>query len=81
MENLKAFYIHLTVFTLVNIMLIAINILTYEQSGHWWLFYPLLGWGIGLVSHGLSVSSFGLFGPDWEEKKIQEYMEKENRNE
>ncbi|WP_418000783.1 2TM domain-containing protein [Lentibacillus amyloliquefaciens] len=81
MENLKAFYIHLTVFTLVNIMLIAINILTYEQSGHWWFFYPLLGWGIGLVSHGLSVSSFGLFGPDWEEKKIQEYMEKENRNE
>lgn len=81
MENLKAFYIHLTVFTLVNIMLIAINILNYEQNGHWWFFYPLLGWGIGLVSHGLSVSSFGLFGPDWEEKKIQEYMEKDNRDE
>lgn len=65
---------------MVNAMFIIINILNYEQTGHWWFLYPLLGWGIGLTSHGLSVASFGLFGPDWEEKKIQEYMKKDPRD-
>ncbi|RLL45494.1 histidine kinase [Oceanobacillus piezotolerans] len=79
MENLKSFYIHLAVFILFNSMLFLINFLSYEESGHWWFLYPLLGWGIGLASHGISVASFGIFGPDWEEKKIQEYIEKEKR--
>jgi len=79
-ENLKAFYIHLIVFILVNTMFIVINVLNYDKAEHWWFLYPLLGWGIGLVSHGLSVASFGLFGPEWEEKKIKEYMEKDHRD-
>ena len=79
-ENLKAFYIHFIVYILVNIMFVIINLMSYEDAGHWWFVYPLLGWGIGLVSHGLSVASFGLFGPDWEERKIKEYMKKDNRN-
>lgn len=78
-ENLKSFYIHLSVFILVNSMFILINVLSYEESGHWWFFYPLLGWGIGIASHGISVASFGILGPDWEERKIQEYMEKEKK--
>ena len=78
-ENLKAFYIHLIVYILANFMFIIINVMNYEESNHWWFVYPLLGWGIGLVSHGISVASFGLFGPSWEEKKIREYMEKENQ--
>ncbi|MFD2192670.1 2TM domain-containing protein [Oceanobacillus bengalensis] len=79
-ENLKAFYIHLIVYVLVNTMFVVINVLTYKYAEHWWFFYPLMGWGIGLISHGLSVSSFGLFGANWEEKKIQEYMDKDKRN-
>lgn len=77
-ENLKAFYTHFTVFILVNIMLFTINML--NDPGHWWFIYPLGGWGIGLVAHGLSVFSFGFFGPEWEEKKIKEYMEKDRRD-
>jgi hypothetical protein len=37
-----------------------------------------LFWGIGLAAHGLSV--FGntiFFGQNWEEKKIQELMDKD----
>jgi hypothetical protein len=79
-ENLKAFYIHFIVYILVNTMIVIINLINYEDAGHWWFVYPLLGWGIGLVSHGLSVASFGLFGPDWEERKIKEYMKKDNRD-
>jgi len=79
-ENLKAFYIHLIVFILVNTMFVIINVLNYEAAGHWWFVYPLIGWGVGLVAHGISVSSFGIFGPNWEEKKIKQYMEKDNRD-
>ncbi|MEC5425713.1 2TM domain-containing protein [Virgibacillus sp. C22-A2] len=76
-ENLKAFYIHLTVYVLVNIMLIIINMVT--EPNELWFIYPLVGWGIGLIAHGLSVFSVGLFGPAWEEKKIKEYMDKDKR--
>ena len=51
-QNLKDFYTHLTVYILVNILLVIINVVSYQ--GHWWFFYPLLGWGIGLTAHGVS---------------------------
>lgn len=40
-ENLKAFYIHIMVYVLVNVLLIAINLLT--DPGYWWFLYPLGG--------------------------------------
>lgn len=79
-ENLKSFYIHLIIYILVNTVFIIINVLNYDRAEQWWFVYPAMGWGIGLLAHGLSVASFGIFGPGWEEKKIREYMEKDNRN-
>ncbi|MBJ8054943.1 histidine kinase [Bacillus mycoides] len=75
MENLKAFYIHLTVYILVNLMLFFINISS--DSSKLWFLYPLGGWGIGIVIHGLTTFPFGIFGKEWEERKIKEYMEKD----
>ena len=74
-ENLKAFYIHLTVYILVNLMLFFINISS--DSSKLWFLYPLGGWGIGIVIHGLTTFPFGIFGKEWEERKIKEYMEKD----
>ncbi|MED1114186.1 2TM domain-containing protein [Bacillus paramycoides] len=75
MENLKAFYIHLTVYILVNLMLFLINVSS--DSSKLWFLYPLGGWGIGLLIHGLTTFPFGIFGKEWEERKIKEYMEKD----
>ncbi|PLT29333.1 2TM domain-containing protein [Peribacillus deserti] len=75
-QNLKAFYLHLTVYIFVNIMLFFINLTS--DAGNWWFFYPLCGWGIGLIVHGLSTVVFGRFGSEWEERKIKEYMDKQN---
>ncbi|MCP9228215.1 2TM domain-containing protein [Bacillus mycoides] len=75
MENLKAFYIHLTVYILVNLMFFFINISS--DSSKLWFLYPLGGWGIGIVIHGLTTFPFGIFGKEWEERKIKEYMEKD----
>ncbi len=49
-----------------------------NSPDYWWFFYPLLGWGIGLGSHGISIIASGRFGSEWEKKKIQEYMDKDN---
>ncbi|HDR7795937.1 TPA: 2TM domain-containing protein [Bacillus luti] len=74
-ENLKGFYMHLTVYILVNLMLVIINIST--DSSKWWFIYPLGGWGVGIAIHGLTTLSFGLFGKEWEERKIKKYMDKD----
>jgi hypothetical protein len=48
---------HLTAFLLVNLVLIAIWAAT--GAGYFWPIWPLLGWGIGVLSHvrGRSASS------------------------
>jgi hypothetical protein len=74
-QNLKAFYIHLIVYILVNAMLLVINLIS--DADNWWFLYPLGGWGIGVIVHGISTFAFGIFGEKWEERKIKEYMEKD----
>jgi hypothetical protein len=74
-RRLRGFYVHALVFVLVNLGFFAVNFLT--TPGKWWFGWPTLGWGIGLMAHGLSVAAVpGLFGADWEERKIREYLEK-----
>jgi 2TM domain-containing protein len=76
-QALTGFYIHASAFLVVNIALFAINALV---GGAWWFYWPLMGWGIGLGVHGLAVFGFGGGGPwgqAWEERKMQEMMDKE----
>lgn len=79
-ENLKSFYIHLIVFILVNIFLILINVVNYKEVGHWWFIYPVIGWGIGLVIHGISITSSGPFGEKWEREKMEKYINEDKRD-
>ncbi len=77
-EEMRSFYSHLFVYLAVNMGLFLLNIITSPR--HLWFYWPLIGWGIGLSIHGLSV--FGtqrLLGKDWEDKKIKEIMEKEKK--
>ena len=75
-EDLKGFYGNLTSYIVVNIGLLILNLVT--SPNHLWFFYPLMGWGIGVAIHGMSVFNYMPFlNRDWEEKKIQELMNKE----
>ena len=75
-EALKGFYVHLTVYVLVNLLLCTINLLT--SPGRLWFYWPLLGWGIAVALHALRVFGAGLgLGTEWEEKKIAEMMEQD----
>lgn len=74
-EEIKGFYIHLFFYVIVNCGLLAINLIFVPN--HWWFFWPLMGWGIGIAAHGLTVFGLGGFlGKDWEERKIKKIMDK-----
>ncbi len=75
-EEIKGFYIHLTVYIIINPVLFIINWLT--SPDNLWFYWPLLGWGIGLVIHMIWVFGFSkVLGTGLEERKIQEIMDKE----
>jgi hypothetical protein len=75
--QLRGFYVHLTTFIVVNAFLLVLNLLTDPDS--LWFYWVLLGWGIGLVAHALQVyGSFTIFGKDWEERKIEEYLKRDH---
>ena len=73
-RRIRGFYVHLAIYALVNSLLFLINIAT--TPGVLWFYWPLFGWGTGIVMHAVYVFGFGLWlGPDWEEKKVKEIME------
>ena len=80
-KKLKGFYSHLTIYILVNLLIVFINIQDLKPGESYFQyknFITLFFWGIGLAVHGLSVfvPQFVL-GKDWEERKIRELMDKE----
>jgi 2TM domain len=75
-EEIKGFYGHLASFVLVNLFLFVLNIMT--SPTELWFFWPLLGWGIGLFFHAMKVfNCMPFFSKNWEERKIKEFMDKE----
>lgn len=73
-ETLRGFYIHLTVYVIVNLGLFLINMMTSPET--LWFIWPLMGWGIALALHALRVF-VERPGSSWEEKKIAELMQEE----
>jgi hypothetical protein len=81
-KRIKGFYIHALVFVVINIAIVFSN---FDRSSggldallRWDTYSTALFWGIGLAAHGLSVFGRNIFfGSDWEEKKIQELMKKD----
>ncbi|MHC5201603.1 2TM domain-containing protein [Myroides sp. LJL119] len=71
--KIKKFYSHLTVYIMVNVFLIILNLLT--EPNFMWSFIVLFAWGISIVVQGMQVYNYSFFlGEDWESKKIKEYI-------
>ena len=78
-ETEKKFYSDLISYALFIPFLAAINYYT-NRWDYMWFLWAAFGWGIGLVFKAVKV--FGLnpfFGRDWEERKIREFMNKEEK--
>ncbi len=69
-RGIKGFYNHLIKYLIVIFCLLVLNVI---KSPHYlWVFWPALGWGIGVLFHGLKVFEvFNFFGPDWEKRQIE----------
>jgi hypothetical protein len=47
------FWTHAFTYLVVNSCLVAVNLLTTPHI--FWSVFPILGWGVGLLAHGVSV--------------------------
>ena len=84
LEKLVGFYWHLAAYIVVNIFLIILIGMNRDDGESFWSFETFATaffWGIGLVFHFLSVFGPGLlFGKNWEERKIKEFMDKDRKD-
>ncbi len=75
-EKIKEFYKNVVSYCVFIPVLIIIN-LRFSPGFHWFWF-PMAGWGIGLLFHALEAYGYNIvLGKDWEEKKIKELMDKD----
>jgi hypothetical protein len=77
-RKIRGFYIHATIYVLVNLLLVVINLSTSPST--LWFVWPLFGWGIGLAAHGLAVFGLGGGGPwgrEWEERMIKKLQQRD----
>ncbi|MBL4642586.1 MAG: 2TM domain-containing protein [Flavobacteriaceae bacterium] len=87
--ELKEFYIHLSVYIIVNLFLSGAQIVDgvteaksfteiFSDMGMYGVWFM---WGIGLCFHALKVfGSHSLLGKNWEAQKIKELMEQNKSN-
>ncbi|SHF53177.1 2TM domain-containing protein [Salegentibacter echinorum] len=78
-KELKEFYNHLFSYIFVNILLAGINYYSNAWAYPWFL-WVVGGWGIGLAFDALKVFRLNpFFSKNWEERKIEEYMNEEKK--
>ena len=79
-EELKAFYYSLISYVFVIPFLVFIWYKTSYNTIQWFWF-PAFGWGLSLVFQAYRVYvGNGPLGGNWEKRKIEEYMQKEDQN-
>lgn len=78
-SEIRAFYTTLISYAIVISLLAAVNYY-FDGWEYPWFLWPAFGWGIGLYFQASSAYRWNLFmGRDWEERKIREFMEREQR--
>lgn len=78
-RQLRGLYVHFVIYLIVMAGIALINWAT--SPGTWWVIWPIVGWGIGVAAHAVSVIFEGsLLGPEWEERKVREILERAERN-
>ncbi|HCM1502762.1 TPA: 2TM domain-containing protein [Vibrio parahaemolyticus] len=70
---IKDFYSHLITYVLVIGFLFIINFLI--DPSYIWAWWAAMGWGIGIISHGVSAFEiFNLFDANWEKRQIEKRL-------
>ena len=93
--QIRGFYNHLVIYSIVNLVLyflrdkMTVVLLSKQVFGspeilenmHWDVFGTPIVWGIILVFHAIKVfGNTSIFGKDWEERKIREFLNDDENN-
>jgi hypothetical protein len=70
-------YVHAAVYIVVNLFVFAIS--SYGFGERPWSVFPLLGWGLGLGLHGISVFMLGA-GGEFRERLVQQERDRLRRH-
>jgi hypothetical protein len=78
-HELREFYTHLATYVLVCSLLVVIDVANSSAGGTTflglsWAYWPILGWGIAIVIHTISVF---FTSDDWEERKAKQLFDKQ----
>lgn len=74
--KLRDFYSHLTIYLIFVPIFVILNIMTTPFP---WAIFPIAGWGLGVLGHAADTFSWNPFlSKDWEQRKIREFMERED---
>jgi hypothetical protein len=76
---LRDFYGHVIIYLIINVFLIVVNLISTPER--LWFYWVTLGWGIAVILNAISVFGIGgIWGSDWEDKKIKQMLKKDNQH-
>lgn len=83
MKEVRDFWGHFWFFAVVMTIFVVVDLVDGSDGGDRfigldWAYFPLIGWGAFVLAHFLSLFVFNRrFTENWEERKVQEYMRRE----
>ncbi len=80
-RRMREFYTTLTTYIFVNLLLLAINLLTNPHK--LWFYWVTVIWGIVLLFQAMKIFTVRnpILGKEWEKRKVEELLKKERERE
>ncbi len=73
-KEIKDFSIHLTLYLTTVPVIVIVNVVFSPEF--YWFWFSVLGWGVVIAAHAIATYGFPFLGKDWEEKKMNDLMDK-----
>ncbi|MGH2561209.1 MAG: 5-bromo-4-chloroindolyl phosphate hydrolysis family protein [Thermomicrobiales bacterium] len=71
-REVRDFYVHASIYVAVIAFLFILDLLSGEG---FWFYWPMLGWGVGVAIHAVTVLTEDIaFDKRWEDRKVRERM-------
>jgi transcriptional regulator with XRE-family HTH domain len=72
-RKIRGFYGHLAKYVIVISALAIFNFV--KSPNHIWVIWPALGWGLGILFHGMRVfGTMPFMNADWEKRQVEKYL-------
>jgi transcriptional regulator with XRE-family HTH domain len=72
-RKIRGFYAHLAQYVIVISFLTVLNLVTSPK--YFWAMWPAMGWGLGILFHGMRVfGTMPFMNADWEKRQVEKYL-------